>query len=103
MDEIGRKETLKRKKYIFIKEKIAIWDRLNSEELVKNITKELRLNESTVWTIRKNGNKIRKIAFINSLLVLRKIVHIKDFLISKIKVFNDIGGWLRPKKYSSKS
>ena len=88
MDEIGRKETLK-SKYTSIEEKIAILDWLNSGELVKDISKELHSNESTVRIIKKkkrkkNKNKIRMTVSINS-PVLRKIVCIKDPLISKIE------------------
>ena len=85
MDGNKRKKTFKRK-CISINDKVAILDRLNSGESIRDISKNLDLNESTLRTIRKNESKIRKTAGTNCLPVLSKTARIKDPLLSKMEV-----------------
>lgn len=71
------------RKCISVEEKITILDRLKSGEKVIVIAKDLKLNEATIRTIKKNENKIRNLT--GSLVSLNKTARIKDTFIPKME------------------
>ena len=71
------------RKFISLQQKIEILDQLNNGKKSTAIAKDLKLNESTIRTIKQNETKIRNAVMSRSLQTLSKSSRVKDSLIPK--------------------
>ncbi|CAK9803122.1 Putative CENPB DNA-binding domain-containing protein 1 [Anthophora quadrimaculata] len=55
----GTRKQLKRK-FISLKDKIQILNRLEGGEKISSVVNSINLNESTIRTVKKNAERIRK-------------------------------------------